>query len=165
MDEQCRNKGKGRKCLARLVSAKYLKQFSSYCSRDQSRKQIYTQHVEKLRNALYSEAWDGDWFKRAYFDNGTPLGSSVNSECRIDSIAQSWCVIAGEGDSHEASRALASVDEYRSGVAMASCCFLRPHLIKCSRAGLHKRICAGRSRKWGQYTHAAIWTMIAFACW
>ena len=56
-------------------------------------------------------AWDGDWYRRAYFDDGTPLGSKENAECRIDAIAQSWAVISGAGDPERARQAMASVDE------------------------------------------------------
>jgi cyclic beta-1,2-glucan synthetase len=58
----------------------------------------YRKHLENLRKALEEKAWDGDWYRRAYFDDGTPLGSARNEECRIDSIVQSWSVISGASD-------------------------------------------------------------------
>ena len=65
-----------------------------------------------MRDALERDGWDGDWYRRAYFDDGTPLGSASNSECRIDSIAQSWGVISGAADPARAARAMAAVDKY-----------------------------------------------------
>ena len=59
-----------------------------------ARRRLAAAHDGKLKEALESTGWDGDWYRRAYFDDGTPLGSVANSECRIDSIAQSWAVIS-----------------------------------------------------------------------
>ena len=62
---------------------------------DGTRATLWRAHAAKLRSALEREGWDGDWYRRGYFDDGSPLGSATNSECRIDSIAQSWGVISG----------------------------------------------------------------------
>ena len=62
----------------------------------------YREHLEKLKKALAEKGWDGDWYRRAYFDDGTPLGSAQNDECRIDSIVQSWSVISGAAESYRA---------------------------------------------------------------
>src|SRR5262249_23444024 len=69
-------------------------------------------HVEPLRTAVEEAGWDGDWYRRAFFDDGTPLGSSSNDECRIDSVAQSWAVISGAADPERRRRAMAAVEEY-----------------------------------------------------
>ncbi len=69
-------------------------------------------HVAALKVSLEREAWDGDWYRRAFFDDGTPLGSVSNTECRIDSIAQSWAVISRAADPARAARAMAAVDKY-----------------------------------------------------
>ena len=69
-------------------------------------------HAEALKHALDRNAWDGAWFRRAYFDDGSPLGSAYNSECRIDSIAQSWATISGAADPTRARQAMDSVSEY-----------------------------------------------------
>ena len=71
----------------------------------------WRQHAASLRDALEQDGWDGDWYRRGYFDDGTPLGSASSSECRIDSIAQSWGVISGAADPARAARAMAAVDE------------------------------------------------------
>ena len=68
--------------------------------------------MHRLKSALEAHGWDGDWYRRAYFDDGTPLGSVANAECRIDSIAQSWGVLSGAAEPARASRAMAAVEEY-----------------------------------------------------
>ena len=68
--------------------------------------------MSALKSALEQHGWDGDWYRRAYFDDGTPLGSAASVECRIDSIAQSWAVISGAGEPSRAARAMAAVEEY-----------------------------------------------------
>jgi cyclic beta-1,2-glucan synthetase len=67
-------------------------------------------HGAALRASLEREAWDGDWYRRGWFDDGTPLGSATSEECRIDSIAQSWAVISGAGDPARGARAMAAVE-------------------------------------------------------
>ncbi|HYK79203.1 MAG TPA: glucoamylase family protein, partial [Micropepsaceae bacterium] len=79
--------------------------------RDAPRAARWRAHAAKLGQAL-EQAWDGDWYRRAYFDDGTPLGSVVNTECRIDSIAQSWSVLSGAGDPARAARAMAAFENY-----------------------------------------------------
>src|SRR6185369_8966392 len=79
---------------------------------DRERARVWREHVAALRKALEKEGWDGDWYRRAFFDDGTPLGSASNDECRIDSIAQSWGVISGAADPERARRAMAAVDEH-----------------------------------------------------
>src|SRR5262249_52396200 len=69
-------------------------------------------HAESLRTAVEREAWDGAWYRRAYFDDGTPLGTASAAECRIDSLAQSWGAISAAGDPARVSRAMRAVDDY-----------------------------------------------------
>jgi cellobiose phosphorylase len=68
------------------------------------------EEAAKLREALETNGWDGAWFRRAYFDDGTPLGSSANLECKIDSIAQSWSVLSGGADAARARQAMESLE-------------------------------------------------------
>ena len=77
-----------------------------------ARAEAWRAHAAALRTALETAGWDGDWYRRAYFDDGTPLGSAENAECRIDSIAQSWAVLSGAADPRRAARAMAAVEEY-----------------------------------------------------
>nr|MBP9663502.1 hypothetical protein [Pyrinomonadaceae bacterium] len=131
---------------------------------EEDRKTKYLKHIQDLKGALEANAWDGNWFRRAYFDDGTPLGSSLNEECRIDSIAQSWSVISGGGNLHQATRAMASVDEYliRRGDGIILL-FTPPFDDGPLNPGYIKGYIPGVRENGGQYTHAAIWTIIAYA--
>src|SRR6185369_15937248 len=86
-----------------------LQNFAPLCEARQEaeRGERYLNHLESLKQALEDNAWDGDWYRRAYFDDGTPLGSVQNEECRIDSIVQSWGVISGAAENYRAVRAMA----------------------------------------------------------
>ena len=118
----------------------------------------------QLRASLEAAAWDGDWYRRAFFDDGTPLGSSVNPECRVDSIAQSWSVIHGGAPQYRAQRAMDSVEEYliRRGDGLVLL-FTPPFDNWDVDPGYIKGYLPGVRENGGQYTHAAIWSVIAFA--
>jgi cyclic beta-1,2-glucan synthetase len=119
--------------------------------------------VTALTGAL-DEAWDGEWYRRAYFDDGTPLGSAVNDACRIDSIAQSWSVISGAGDPARQARAMAAVDEHLVRRADGVVALFAPPFDDTPLApGYIKGYPPGVRENGGQYTHAAIWVAIAFA--
>ena len=124
----------------------------------------YRKHLDNLRKALEEKAWDGDWYRRAYFDDGTPLGSARNEECRIDSIAQSWAVISGASDPYRRGRAMAAVEEYliRRGDGLVIL-FTPPFDKGNLDPGYIKGYVPGVRENGGQYTHAAIWTLIAFS--
>jgi cyclic beta-1,2-glucan synthetase len=117
-----------------------------------------------LRAALEREAWDGDWYRRGYFDDGTPLGSAASDECRIDSIAQSWAMISGAAPPARAARAMAAVEEHlvRRGDGMVLL-FTPPFDQTSLDPGYIKGYPPGLRENGGQYTHAAIWSVIAFA--
>jgi cyclic beta-1,2-glucan synthetase len=123
----------------------------------------YRHHMDQLRSALDQQAWDGDWYRRAYFDDGTPLGSAQSDECRIDSIAQSWAVMSGAAEPHRAQRSMAAVDEYliRRGDGLVLL-FTPPFDKTRLNPGYIKGYIPGVRENGGQYTHAAIWTLIAF---
>ncbi|MFM9862292.1 MAG: GH36-type glycosyl hydrolase domain-containing protein [Micropepsaceae bacterium] len=121
-------------------------------------------HRELLREALEREGWDGDWYRRAYFDDGTPLGSGTNQACRIDSIAQSWAVLSGAADADRARRAMAAVDtllvDRQNGLAP----LFNPPFDKAPvDPGYVKDYPPGVRENGGQYTHAAAWSVMAFA--
>jgi len=121
-------------------------------------------HVSALKDSLEREAWDGGWYRRAYFDDGTPLGASVNDACRIDSIAQSWSVISAAGDPARRERAMAAVDEHLVRRADGVILLLTPPFDGTSlEPGYIKGYVPGVRENGGQYTHAAIWAAIAFA--
>ena len=117
-----------------------------------------------LRGQLEAVAWDGDWYQRAFFDDGTPLGSSANPECRIDSIAQTWSVIHGGGQPDRAERAMSAVEEYlvRRGDGLVLL-FTPPFDRWEVDPGYIKGYLPGVRENGGQYTHAAIWAIIALA--
>ncbi len=124
----------------------------------------YRKHLENLRKSLEEKAWDGDWYRRAYFDDGTPLGSARNEECRIDSIAQSWSVISGASDPYRMGRAMAAVEEYLIRRGDGLVILFTPPFDKGSLdPGYIKGYVPGVRENGGQYTHAAIWTMIAYS--
>jgi len=140
--------------------------FAPICDdyKEKERADRYRAHVGKLKDALEQQAWDGDWYRRAYFDDGTPLGSVVNEECRIDSIAQSWGVISGAADHHRAIRSMAAVEEYliRRGDGLVIL-FTPPFDKSPLDPGYIKGYVPGVRENGGQYTHAALWTLIAYA--
>ena len=108
--------------------------------------------------------WDGEWYRRAYFDDGTPLGSNINKECRIDSIAQSWGILSGGADPARALKAMAAVKEHLirrdEGLVLI---FTPPFNNTVPNPGYIQGYVPGVRENGGQYTHAAIWTLIAFA--
>ena len=143
-----------------------LKGFVQFCAarQDGERAEQYQAHLTKLKTALEENAWDGDWYARAYFDDGTPLGSARNDECRIDSIAQSWGVISGVADNQRAVRAMAAVEEHliRRGDGLVLL-FSPPFDHGTHDPGYIKGYVPGVRENGGQYTHAALWTLIAYA--
>jgi cyclic beta-1,2-glucan synthetase len=131
---------------------------------EQARAAKWLSHSARLRASLEREAWDGDWYRRGYFDDGTPLGSSTSSECRIDSIAQSWGVISGAADPARALRAMAAVSQQliRDDENLALL-FTPPFDRTPLDPGYIKGYPPGIRENGGQYTHAAAWSVIAFA--
>jgi cyclic beta-1,2-glucan synthetase len=129
-----------------------------------TRAERWTMHADALTVALEREAWDGDWYVRGYFDDGTPLGSSRSDECRIDSIAQSWAVLSGAATQGRALRAMASLDrELIRGDDGLALLFAPPFDKTPTDPGYIKGYPPGVRENGGQYTHAATWSVIAFA--
>jgi cyclic beta-1,2-glucan synthetase len=121
-------------------------------------------HMDQLALALEREAWDGEWYRRAYFDDGTPLGSSQNDECRIDSIAQSWGVLSGVADPGHAALAMGAVDRLLVRRAERMILLFTPPFDRTPLdPGYIKGYVPGIRENGGQYTHAAVWTVLAFA--
>ncbi|MCR4300753.1 MAG: hypothetical protein NUV51_04010 [Sulfuricaulis sp.] len=131
---------------------------------DEAFAEVCTGQASLLRNNIEANAWDGEWYRRAYFDDGTPLGSSDNDECQIDSISQSWAVISSGGDSMRARQAMAAVDKYLVRRDAQLIQLLTPPFDKSAlEPGYIKGYVPGVRENGGQYTHAAIWTTMAFA--
>ncbi|MBF0480395.1 MAG: cyclic beta 1-2 glucan synthetase [Desulfovibrionaceae bacterium] len=117
-----------------------------------------------LLGAIEAGAWDGGWYRRAYFDDGGPLGSVGNEECQIDSISQSWAVLSGGGDPVRARLAMAAVDERLVRRDAKLIALLAPPFDKSGlEPGYIKGYVPGVRENGGQYTHAAIWAAMAFA--
>ena len=131
---------------------------------EHERAEAWRLHVSALKAALERDGWDGEWYRRAYFDDGTPLGSAENTECRIDSIAQSWGVMSGAAEPGRAARAMAAVDRQLvrrpEGLVLL---FTPPFDHSHHDPGYIKSYVPGIRENGGQYTHAAAWTVIAFA--
>jgi cyclic beta-1,2-glucan synthetase len=118
----------------------------------------------KLRQNIERNGWDGEWYLRAYFDDGTPLGSSSNAECQIDALPQSWAVLSGAGDPARSRTAMAAVDSRLVRRDSALIQVLDPPFDKSAlNPGYIKGYVPGVRENGGQYTHAAIWTVMAFA--
>ncbi|MHB9138482.1 MAG: GH36-type glycosyl hydrolase domain-containing protein, partial [Victivallaceae bacterium] len=117
-----------------------------------------------LRSNIEQHGWDGEWYLRAYFDDGSPLGSSANSECRIDSIAQSWSVLSGAGDHKRSRMAMEALNERLVRRESRLVQLLDPPFDKSAlNPGYIKGYVPGVRENGGQYTHAAIWAAMAFA--
>lgn len=121
-------------------------------------------HVGDLKSAVERNGWDGEWYRRAYFDDGSPLGSAANAECRIDSIAQSWGVLSGAADPARAARAMASLDAHLVRRSEGLALLLTPpfeHAVP--SPGYIQGYVPGVRENGGQYAHAAVWALLAFA--
>ncbi len=109
-------------------------------------------------------AWDGNWYRRAYFDDGTPLGSAQNEECRIDSLTQSWAVFSQDADPRRAARAMEAVRAHLVRRDAQVVLLLTPPFDRTPHdPGYIKGYLPGVRENGGQYTHAALWTVIALA--
>jgi len=122
------------------------------------------QEAADLRENIERNGWDGQWYCRAYFDDGTPLGSASNPECRIDSIAQSWSVLSGAGDPARSLLAMEAVDQHLVRRDHGLIQLLDPPFDKSDlNPGYIKGYVPGVRENGGQYTHGAIWATMAFA--
>ncbi|WP_426687677.1 GH36-type glycosyl hydrolase domain-containing protein [Rhodanobacter ginsengiterrae] len=120
--------------------------------------------VSQLHLALEQHGWDGAWYRRAYFDDGTPLGSSGSEECRIDSIAQSWSVLSGMAPAQRRQQAMDSLDQHLVRRDAGLVQLLDPPFdTSAVDPGYIKGYLPGVRENGGQYTHAAIWATMAFA--
>jgi cellobiose phosphorylase len=120
--------------------------------------------TKKIQLNIEKNAWDGEWYRRAYFDNGLPLGSKSNDECQIDSISQSWSVLSGAGDIDRSRMAMESVNKRLVRHEYSLVQLLEPPFDKSDlNPGYIKGYVPGVRENGGQYTHAAIWAAMAFS--
>jgi cellobiose phosphorylase len=131
---------------------------------DQSFAEFCKKEAAKLREQIELNGWDGEWYRRAYFDDGTPLGSADNKECQIDSIAQSWSVLSGAGEPGRSRISMESLDKRLVRRDYSLIQLLDPPFDSSDLdPGYIKGYVPGVRENGGQYTHAAIWAAMAFA--
>jgi len=131
---------------------------------DQAQAAWCRDRAEPLRAAIEANAWDGAWYRRAYFDDGTPLGSAQNNECQIDAIPQAWAVISGCADPSRARQALAAVERRLVRTEDKLIQLFDPPFDKGElQPGYIKGYVPGIRENGGQYTHAATWVVLATA--
>jgi len=131
---------------------------------DRQRAEKWRLHAADLKTAVERHGWDGSWYRRAYFDDGTPLGSAANEECRIDSIAQSWGVLSGAADPARAEKSMASLREHLVRKEDGLVLLLTPPFNEMKpNPGYIQSYLPGIRENGGQYTHAGVWAVLAFA--
>jgi cellobiose phosphorylase len=160
------HEGKGESVWLAWFLYQNLQQFAGLARarQDSEIADICTEQAALLLDNIEANAWDGDWYRRAYFDDGKPLGSASNDECQIDAISQSWAVISGGGDTQRARQAMAAVDEKLVRRDAQLIKLLDPPFDKSDlEPGYIKGYVPGVRENGGQYTHAAIWTTMALA--
>ena len=129
---------------------------------ENQRTERWRAHAKSLCTAIETHGWDGQWYRRGYFDDGTPLGSSRAEECRIDSVAQSWSVLSRAGNSKRARDAMTSVQDHLiERDAKLALLFTPPFDKSKLDPGYIKGYPPGVRENGGQYTHAAAWCVIA----
>jgi cyclic beta-1,2-glucan synthetase len=131
---------------------------------DTTRVARYRCHREDLKGALNDGGWDGDWYRRGYYDSGAPLGSSESDECRIDALAQAWAVLSGVAPASRAGQVMDRVEEYLIDEPNRLIRLLTPPFQDTAEdPGYIKGYVAGVRENGGQYTHAALWVVRAMA--
>ncbi len=160
------NRGMGESVWLGWFIISVLNDFTPLCKKmgDDKLEEKYNGIMKKILGAIEKEAWDGKWYRRAYFDNGLPLGSEQNNDCKIDSISQSWAVISGQGKHSRAKEAMNSMENYLISREDGLMKLLTPPFdLGKEEPGYIKGYVPGTRENGGQYTHAAAWAIIAFA--
>ena len=160
------NKGKGESVWLGFFLGSVLNDFSKICEYkgDLGKAEKYKETVKQLRKSINTNAWDGRWFNRAFMDDGKVLGSLQNDECKIDSIAQSWSVISNMGDNDKKFISMESLENHLVDTENGLIKLLDPPFEKGDlEPGYIKAYLPGTRENGGQYTHSAIWVIIAEA--
>jgi cyclic beta-1,2-glucan synthetase len=158
--------GKGESVWLAWFQIAVLRRFCGVASRrdDSARAERWAARIKELTAHVEAQAWDGLWYRRAYFDDGTPLGSASGTQCRIDSIAQSWAVISGAGDRQRTETAMDSALEHLYLPDARLMTLLAPAFdAPVPSPGYIAGYPPGVRENGGQYSHAAVWTLIALA--
>ncbi len=160
------NKGKGESVWLAFFLVEVLNQFKkiAHIQNDHEFIELCTNNTRHLQKNIEENAWDGAWYRRAYFDNGVPLGSAGNEECQIDSISQSWAVLSGTGATERLKMAMQSLNKRLVRNEHSLVQLLDPPFDKSDlNPGYIKGYVPGVRENGGQYTHAAVWAAMAFA--
>ena len=158
--------GRGESVWLGFFLCKVLTQFAGLARQrgDTSFSERCGAELGRLQAAIEHSAWDGAWYRRGWFDDGSPLGTSANAECRIDSIAQSWSVLCGSGDAQRMHQAMDAVDAQLVHRDAALVQLLDPPFDRSDPSpGYIQGYVRGVRENGGQYTHAAVWAAMAFA--
>jgi cyclic beta-1,2-glucan synthetase len=158
--------GRGMSVWLGWFLASALRSFIGYASErnDRARVERWTAHLDTLKQALEKSGWDGAYYRRGYYDDGSPLGSSLSDECQIDSLGQSWSVLSGEGDAERSGKALDAVLEKLVDEEAGIIRLFTPAFEGTRKdPGYIKGYPPGVRENGGQYTHAAIWVVLALA--
>jgi cyclic beta-1,2-glucan synthetase len=159
-------KGRGESVWLGWFLLKALHDFSTVARKegDEKRARAWEKHAGILKRALENSAWDGEWYRRGSYDDGSPLGSRESDECKIDSIAQSWSVLSGEGDPARSKTAMVKATEYLVDEDLKIIRLFTPPFSRTDKdPGYIKSYPPGVRENGGQYTHAATWFVIALA--
>lgn len=158
--------GKGESVWLAFFLCEVLRRFQkiSEMRGDTKFKTLCQNELAKLKSNIDRNGWDGKWYRRAYFDNGAPLGSASNDECKIDSISQSWSILSGAGNKEKSAMALESLYENLVKKDAGIIQLLDPPFDKSElNPGYIKGYVPGVRENGGQYTHGAIWAIMAYA--
>jgi len=160
------DQGKGESVWLGFFIYDILIRFEKVCRNrdDLERADEYKKHASKLKKRLNNEGWDGEWYLRAFYDDGTPLGSSSNIECRIDAISQAWSVLSGAAQMEKGETALQSAEQILISEQNRLIRLLYPPFDQTEKdPGYIKGYIPGVRENGGQYTHGALWLIKAFA--
>jgi cyclic beta-1,2-glucan synthetase len=158
--------GRGQSVWLAWVLITTLRKFASHAEErgDHSAAQEFRANADKYNEAVESSAWDGAWYRRDYYDDGTPLGSEQSEECKIDSIAQSWSVISHSGEPERSRRAMKSLNEHLVREDARLIMLLTPPFNRGAHdPGYIQGYLPGVRENGAQYTHAALWAVLATA--
>jgi cellobiose phosphorylase len=159
-------RGKGESVWLAFFLCDVLTQFEklAYARADITFSKRCTEEIARLRASIEQHGWDGEWYRRAYFDDGSPLGSASNPECKIDSIPQSWAVLSKAGNGDRSRLAMEAVYRLLVKQKDALIQLLDPPFDQSAlNPGYIKGYVPGVRENGGQYTHAAVWATMAFA--
>ena len=158
--------GKGESVWLAWFLYKTLREFAEHCTErgDNAAAAELLSTADSYKDAVETTSWDGEWYRRAYYDDGAPLGSHVNTECKIDAIAQSWSIISGAGDEDRAKTAMESFEKHLVRDDGRLLMLLTPSFNEGSHdPGYIRGYLPGVRENGAQYTHAAIWSVLATA--